>query len=53
MQPFFLTITKIGPIPALALRIFHSGHSAEQRKGEATSDHGADLRHLARRAEPV
>ena len=37
----------------LQRRILHSGHVAEKAIREAASDHRADLRHLARRAEPV
>ena len=28
-------------------------YGAKEREGEAAPDHGADLRHLARRPEPV
>ena len=37
----------------LQRRLLHARHRAQQRIGEAAPDHRADLRHLARRAEPV
>ena len=37
----------------LQRRILHPGHGAQKRIREVASDHGADLRHLARWAEPV
>jgi hypothetical protein len=33
--------------------LFDSGHVAKKTVGEAAADHRADLRHLARRTEPV
>ena len=37
----------------LQRRVLHPCHRAQKPVGEAASDHRADLRHLARGAEPV
>ena len=37
----------------LQWRVLHPGNGANERVGEISSNHRADLRHVARRAEPV